>query len=139
MHNKVMDPTAVEARKGKDIQGIPWERLSISREKYRLTRLSQYKNYENVPNSGEESQKVLTTILHPEVGMTQLYSHIGLLVSTVLVELHISLYSCYGDMLVQGSWIIFSLCFFVVVDNIAFYNNCQRQLNSLWYKFDVRF
>ncbi|KAF3329779.1 WD repeat-containing protein C2A9.03 [Carex littledalei] len=53
----VTDTTAAEARKGKDIQGIPWERLSITREKYRLTRLSQYKNYENVPNSGEESQK----------------------------------------------------------------------------------
>jgi hypothetical protein len=57
-NNKVADTTAEQARKGKDIQGIPWDRLNISREKYRQTRLEQYKNYENVPNSGESSEKV---------------------------------------------------------------------------------
>jgi hypothetical protein len=56
--NKITDTSAADARKGKDIQGIPWERLSISREKYRQTRLEQYKNYENVPQSGESSEKV---------------------------------------------------------------------------------
>lgn len=56
--NKIGDTSAADARKGKDIQGIPWERLSISRERYRQTRLEQYKNYENVPQSGEGSEKV---------------------------------------------------------------------------------
>lgn len=56
--NKIIDTSAADARKGKDIQGIPWERLSISRERYRQTRLEQYKNYENVPQSGESSEKV---------------------------------------------------------------------------------
>lgn len=56
--NKITDTSAADARKGKDIQGIPWERLSISREKYRQTRVEQYKNYENVPQSGEGSEKV---------------------------------------------------------------------------------
>ncbi|XP_057793219.1 uncharacterized protein LOC131009830 [Salvia miltiorrhiza] len=55
--NKITDTSAAEARRGKDIQGIPWERRSISREKYRQTRLEQYKNYENVLHSGEESEK----------------------------------------------------------------------------------
>ncbi|KAK4398794.1 hypothetical protein Sango_1354900 [Sesamum angolense] len=55
--NKITDTSAAEARKGKDIQGIPWERLSISRDKYRQTRLEQYKNYENIPRSGEGSEK----------------------------------------------------------------------------------
>src|ERR1044072_3668385 len=59
---------AAEARKGKDIQGIPWDRLSISRDKYRQTRLEQYKNYENIPQSGEHSDKVkyllLLVLLH---------------------------------------------------------------------------
>uniref|UniRef100_A0A0D3AE06 Uncharacterized protein n=1 Tax=Brassica oleracea var. oleracea TaxID=109376 RepID=A0A0D3AE06_BRAOL len=45
-------------RKGKGIQGIPWVMLSISREKYRQTRLQQYKNYENFTNSGESSEMV---------------------------------------------------------------------------------
>lgn len=52
------DTSAAQARRGKDIQGIPWERLSITREKYRQTRLEQYRNYENIPQSGEGSEKV---------------------------------------------------------------------------------
>lgn len=62
-NSKVADTTAAQARRGKDIQGIPWDRLSITREKYRQTRLEQYKNYENIPNSGEGSGKV-NTIYH---------------------------------------------------------------------------
>jgi len=42
------DTTAVEARNGKDIQGIPWRRLGLTREDYRETRLQNYKNYVNV-------------------------------------------------------------------------------------------
>ncbi|BBH04468.1 Transducin/WD40 repeat-like superfamily protein, partial [Prunus dulcis] len=57
LNSKAADTTAAQARKGKDIQGIPWDRLSITREKYRQTRLEQYKNYENIPNSGEGSGK----------------------------------------------------------------------------------
>ena len=56
--NNISDTTAAEARAGKDIQGIPWERLSITRDNYRKTRLEQYKNYENIPQSGELSEKV---------------------------------------------------------------------------------
>ncbi|PSS14253.1 WD40 repeat protein [Actinidia chinensis var. chinensis] len=57
MNNRMADTSAAQARRGKDIQGIPWERLSITREKYRQTRLEQYKNYENIPQSGEGSEK----------------------------------------------------------------------------------
>ncbi|KAF7113062.1 hypothetical protein RHSIM_RhsimUnG0164800 [Rhododendron simsii] len=56
-NNKMADTSAAQARKGKDIQKIPWERLHITREKYRQTRLEQYKNYENIPQSGEGSEK----------------------------------------------------------------------------------
>ncbi|PON61593.1 Guanine nucleotide-binding protein, beta subunit [Parasponia andersonii] len=48
------DTSAMEARNGKDIQGIPWERLNFTRDKYRETRLKQYKNYESVTRSPEE-------------------------------------------------------------------------------------
>lgn len=58
MENKFADTSSAQARRGRDIQGIPWERLSITREKYRQTRIEQYKNYENIPNSGEGSEKV---------------------------------------------------------------------------------
>ncbi|KAI4366223.1 hypothetical protein MLD38_022126 [Melastoma candidum] len=56
-NDRFADTTADQARRGRDIQGIPWDRLSITREKYRQTRLEQYKNYENVPLSGKESGK----------------------------------------------------------------------------------
>lgn len=56
--SKVVDTTAAHARRGQDIQGIPWDSLSITRERYRQTRLEQYKNYENIPHSGEKSGKV---------------------------------------------------------------------------------
>lgn len=54
---KETDTSAASARQGKDIQGIQWDRLNITREKYRLTRLEQYRNYENVPLSGEAVEK----------------------------------------------------------------------------------
>ncbi|XP_057957703.1 uncharacterized WD repeat-containing protein C2A9.03-like [Malania oleifera] len=57
MLTKVTDTSAAQARRGKDVQGIPWGRLNITRESYRLTRLEQYKNYENVPSSGEVVDK----------------------------------------------------------------------------------
>ncbi|KAM7256916.1 hypothetical protein ACFE04_012657 [Oxalis oulophora] len=53
MLTKVTDTSSAQARRGKDIQGIPWERLNVTRENYRLTRLEQYKNYENIPESGQ--------------------------------------------------------------------------------------
>ncbi|XP_038685019.1 uncharacterized WD repeat-containing protein C2A9.03-like [Tripterygium wilfordii] len=56
-NSEVADTSAAEAREGKDIQGIPWDRLNVTREKYRQTRLEQYKNYENIPHSGEGSGK----------------------------------------------------------------------------------
>ncbi|KAJ8480638.1 hypothetical protein OPV22_024365 [Ensete ventricosum] len=56
-NGKVTDISAAQTRKGIDIQGIPWDRLNFSREDYRRTRLEQYKNYENVPNSGVASEK----------------------------------------------------------------------------------
>lgn len=55
---KITDTSAVQARNGKDIQGIPWERLNITRDKYRLTRIQQYKNYVNVPEPVIVADKV---------------------------------------------------------------------------------
>ena len=62
---RVSDTSVAEARTGKDIQGIPWEGLNITRQDYRKARLEQYKNYENLPQSGELMDKVssLTSML----------------------------------------------------------------------------
>ncbi|KAG1334566.1 putative WD repeat-containing protein C2A9.03 [Cocos nucifera] len=51
------DTSASEYRKGKDIQGIPWERLNHSREEYREMRLKMYKNYQNLLRSRDELEK----------------------------------------------------------------------------------
>lgn len=63
-----LDTSAIEARNGKDIQGIPWERLNFTRDKYRETRLKQYKNYESLSRSREDLEKVfLPTLFHSHV------------------------------------------------------------------------
>ncbi|XP_020250587.1 uncharacterized WD repeat-containing protein C2A9.03-like isoform X2 [Asparagus officinalis] len=51
------DTSAYEFRKGKDMQGIPWERLNYSRDKFREMRLKQYKNYESLPRSRDSLEK----------------------------------------------------------------------------------
>ncbi|KAK7270027.1 hypothetical protein RIF29_22882 [Crotalaria pallida] len=57
MLTKVTDTSSAQARMGKDIQGIQWDRLNVTRQNYRLTRLQQYRNYENIPQSGEAADK----------------------------------------------------------------------------------
>ncbi|XP_078172891.1 putative WD repeat-containing protein C2A9.03 [Carex rostrata] len=54
---RITDTSAAEARRGKDIQGIPWDRLQVTRQEYRKTRVEQYKNYENFPNSSDLVEK----------------------------------------------------------------------------------
>ncbi|KAL3685555.1 hypothetical protein R1sor_003577 [Riccia sorocarpa] len=55
------DTTAAEARRGKDIQGIPWSRLQFTRERYREQRLQQYKNYENLNQPHDDLEKECKT------------------------------------------------------------------------------
>ncbi|XP_010261260.1 PREDICTED: uncharacterized WD repeat-containing protein C2A9.03-like isoform X1 [Nelumbo nucifera] len=62
MTNPKTDTSALEARNGKDIQGIPWERMNFSRDKYREMRLKQYKNYESLSHSREEIKKGCKTV-----------------------------------------------------------------------------
>jgi hypothetical protein len=58
-----MDATsALEFRQGKDMQGIPWERLNYTRDQYRQIRLKQYKNYESLarPRDGPEKVRAIS-------------------------------------------------------------------------------
>ncbi|KAG8369221.1 hypothetical protein BUALT_Bualt15G0128900 [Buddleja alternifolia] len=57
LSNAKTDTSALEARNGKDIQGIPWERLNFTRDKYRESRLKQYKNYESLSASRQHLHK----------------------------------------------------------------------------------
>ncbi|KAI3707763.1 hypothetical protein L2E82_36567 [Cichorium intybus] len=56
-YDMVTDTSSAQARRGKDIQGIPWERLNITTESYTQTRLEQYRNYEDIPLSGDAVDK----------------------------------------------------------------------------------
>ncbi|KAL5703954.1 hypothetical protein ACHQM5_022444 [Ranunculus cassubicifolius] len=54
MNQSKTDTCALEARNGKDIQGIPWERMNFTRDKYRERRLKHYKNYQSLlPSRGD--------------------------------------------------------------------------------------
>ena len=57
--------SAAQARIGKDIKGIPWEMFKISRERYILTRLEKYRNFENTLTSGDVVGKVFFLFLFP--------------------------------------------------------------------------
>ncbi|PUZ40879.1 hypothetical protein GQ55_9G457500 [Panicum hallii var. hallii] len=50
-HEQMDDTSASDYKEGKDIQGIPWERLNYSRDQYRKMRLKEYKNYQNLTRS----------------------------------------------------------------------------------------
>ncbi|CAL5061527.1 unnamed protein product [Urochloa decumbens] len=53
-NKNIYDTTsAVEYRNGKDMQGIPWERLNYGRDDYRGQRLNGYRNYESLSRSHE--------------------------------------------------------------------------------------
>ncbi|CAN6306438.1 unnamed protein product [Urochloa humidicola] len=50
-HEQVDDTSSLDYKEGKDMQGIPWERLNYSRDQYRDMRLKEYKNYQNLTRS----------------------------------------------------------------------------------------
>ncbi|GJU90319.1 hypothetical protein Tco_1302742, partial [Tanacetum coccineum] len=60
-YDMVGDTSSTQAKVYKDIQGIPLERLNITREGYKRTRLEQYLNYKNIPLSGEAVVKEYNT------------------------------------------------------------------------------
>ncbi|XP_076917937.1 uncharacterized protein LOC143578154 [Bidens hawaiensis] len=49
----VTDTSSSQARRGKDIQGVPWKRFQTIREMYRQSRLIHYRNFENILFSGD--------------------------------------------------------------------------------------
>ncbi|CAD7704381.1 unnamed protein product [Ostreobium quekettii] len=59
----LLDTTAKDVAAGKDIQGIPWDRLNFTREEYRSNRLKEFRNYTNVLNNeGQEYADYLASL-----------------------------------------------------------------------------
>jgi len=52
------DTSATEYRNGKDMQGIPWERLNRRRDDFRTTRLNRYQNFESLSIPRDNLKKV---------------------------------------------------------------------------------
>jgi len=50
-HEQMDNTSALDYKEGKDMQGIPWERLNYTREQYRQMRLKEYKSYQNLTRS----------------------------------------------------------------------------------------
>ncbi|KAJ3673426.1 hypothetical protein LUZ60_006800 [Juncus effusus] len=50
------DTSAAEYRNGKDMQGIPWDRLNYTRDDFRALRLKQYTNYQNLSRPRDDAQ-----------------------------------------------------------------------------------
>ncbi|GAX76759.1 hypothetical protein CEUSTIGMA_g4206.t1 [Chlamydomonas eustigma] len=60
------DTTADQLRQGRDIQGIPWDRLNFSRSHYRTMRLRSYRNYTNVlPEEASEYRSEIVASANP--------------------------------------------------------------------------
>ncbi|RHZ79609.1 hypothetical protein Glove_143g62 [Diversispora epigaea] len=54
--------TSKDAENGMDVQGITWDTLNVSRQRYRELRLMDYKNYENVQKSHDEIKKEIKPV-----------------------------------------------------------------------------
>jgi hypothetical protein len=52
------DASALDFKEGKDMQGIPWERLNYTRDQYRQMRLKEYKSYKNLTRSRSGLEQV---------------------------------------------------------------------------------
>eukprot|EP00743_Colponemidia_sp_Colp-15_P008778 GILK01009578.1.p1 GENE.GILK01009578.1~~GILK01009578.1.p1 ORF type:complete len:454 (-),score=51.25 GILK01009578.1:335-1657(-) len=57
--------TKEQAEAGKDIQGLPWETLYVTRAMYRERRLLQYSNYKNLTTEESVQERLEQEILKP--------------------------------------------------------------------------
>jgi hypothetical protein len=55
------DVSAADVAAGKDIQGIPWEKMLFGRDKYREMKMKNYRNYQNLSYAREDALQVLNT------------------------------------------------------------------------------
>ena len=57
-HEQMDNTSALDYKEGKDMQGIPWERLNYTRDQYRQMRLKEYKSYKNLTRSRSGLEQV---------------------------------------------------------------------------------
>ena len=52
------DVSAEDVANGKDVQGIPWEKMLFPRDQYRDMKTKSYKNYQNLSYAREDALQV---------------------------------------------------------------------------------
>ncbi|EAZ42694.1 hypothetical protein OsJ_27262 [Oryza sativa Japonica Group] len=55
--NPLTDVSVEDVRDGKDMQGIPWEKIVFRRDQYREMKMKNYRNYQNLSYAREEALK----------------------------------------------------------------------------------
>uniref|UniRef100_A0ACD6A2Z5 Uncharacterized protein n=1 Tax=Avena sativa TaxID=4498 RepID=A0ACD6A2Z5_AVESA len=55
--NLMPDVSAEDVANGKDVQGIPWEKMLFPRNQYREVKMKSYKNYQNLSYAREDLQE----------------------------------------------------------------------------------
>ena len=63
--NMLPDVSAADVAAGKDMQGIPWEKMLFGRDKYREMKMKNYRNYQNLSYAREDALQVLNTCPFP--------------------------------------------------------------------------
>jgi len=61
--NMLPDVSAADVAAGKDMQGIPWEKMLFGRDQYREMKMKNYRNYQNLSYAREDALQVLSTYL----------------------------------------------------------------------------
>jgi hypothetical protein len=57
------DVSVADVAAGKDMQGIPWEKMLFGRDQYREMKMKNYRNYQNLSYAREDALQVLSTYL----------------------------------------------------------------------------
>ena len=58
--NMLPDVSVADVAAGKDMQGIPWEKMLFGRDQYREMKMKNYRNYQNLSYAREDALQVLT-------------------------------------------------------------------------------
>ncbi|TVU46793.1 hypothetical protein EJB05_06356, partial [Eragrostis curvula] len=157
------DTSASDYKEGKDMQGIPWERLNYNRDQYRDMRLKQYKNYESLARSRsglEQLRNLLSATSKHDVYMVQNYSVMhwspllqrgkevlnvaGPLVPTEevrgtrpLSRVQISTMAMKDNLMVAGGFQGELICKYVDKPGVAFCTNLTGNNNSITNAVDI--
>jgi hypothetical protein len=63
--NMLPDVSVADVAAGKDMQGIPWDKMLFGRDRYRDMKMKNYRNYQNLSYAREDALQVQSRFLFP--------------------------------------------------------------------------